>query len=143
MRPDKIGKSMLIGLGTDIVEIKRIENAYQKFGHNFMAKILSDRESQNLPSCIIPFLAGRFAAKEAAAKALGTGFAMGITFRQIEIATDKLGAPQLFFNDAALARARQMHVKNAVVTISHERLFAVATVILEGESCDADKSVFA
>ena len=84
------------------------------------------------PTNAIPFLASRFAAKEAAVKALGTGFSGGITFQDIEIRSDALGKPLIFFHNQAQLRCRDLGVRSAHITLSHGRENAVAMVILEG-----------
>jgi holo-[acyl-carrier protein] synthase len=122
---------MIIGLGTDIVELARIETIFNKFGHHFVKKILSSAEIAALPIRPAAYLAGRFAAKEAAVKALGTGFSGGIGPRDIEIACNAQGTPCLRFFNQADARARALGVTRSFLSISHERSVAVAVVVLE------------
>lgn len=123
---------MIIGVGVDIAELGRIGNAYSRFGEKFSAKILTPAEMARVPANAVPFLAARFAAKEAAVKALGTGFSEGITFQDIEIRSDTLGKPLIFFHSQAQLRCLALQVKAAHVTLSHSRENAVAMVILEG-----------
>ncbi len=123
---------MIIGVGVDIAELGRIGNAYARFGEKFCAKILTPAEMGRVPANAVPFLASRFAAKEAAVKALGTGFSAGISFQDIEIRSDHLGKPMIFFHNEAQSRCRAMQVKSAHVSLSHSRENAVAMVILEG-----------
>ena len=123
---------MIIGVGVDIAELERIVRSYSRFGDKFSSRILTPAEMALVPSGAIPFLASRFAAKEAAVKALGTGFSGGITFQDIEIRSDALGKPLLFFHNQAELRCRALGVRTAHITLSHSRENAVAMVILEG-----------
>jgi holo-[acyl-carrier protein] synthase len=126
------GVDMIIGIGVDIAELARIGNSYSRFGEKFGAKILTPAELALVPANAIPFLASRFAAKEAAVKALGTGFREGITFQDIEIRSDRLGKPLIFFHNHAQIRCRALGIRTAHLTLSHSRENAVAMVILEG-----------
>lgn len=122
---------MIVGLGIDIVELTRITHSLEKFGQRFQDRILTPAEAALVPANPIPFLAGRFAAKEAAVKALGTGFSQGISLHDIEVVNDPSGKPCLAFHNHALLRSRDMSVKNQFVSISHGKDNAVAVVILE------------
>lgn len=122
---------MIIGLGTDIVEVARIEKIHASFGSHFLQKILTTNERTFLQSPRSETIAGLFAAKEAAVKALGTGFAHGISANNIEILHNDSGAPYLHFYGAAAERLASMSVKQTFLSISHERHYAIATVILE------------
>lgn len=122
---------MIVGLGTDIVSLRRIANIYDRFGMRFLQKFMTDAELSAMPSSPIAYISGRFAAKEASAKALGTGFANGIGPCQMEVLAAASGAPQLFLHGEALAMASAMGAGRWHITISHEREMAVATVILE------------
>lgn len=123
---------MIIGVGVDIAELERIARSYARFGDKFSARILTPAEMALIPSAAIPFLASRFAAKEAAVKALGTGFSGGITFQDIEIRSDALGKPLIFFHNQARLRFQVLGGRTAHITLSHSRENAVAMVILEG-----------
>lgn len=122
---------MIIGLGTDIVEVDRIEKIYTSFGEHFLDKILTLNERKFLQRPRYETIAGFFAAKEATVKALGTGFTHGISAKTIEIAHTDAGAPYLQFYGAAAERLASLAVKHSFLSISHERHYAVATVILE------------
>lgn len=126
---------MIVGLGTDIVSLKRIAVIYDRFGLRFLQKFLTDDEISAMPASPIAYLSGRFAAKEACSKALGTGFANGIGPCQMEVMTAASGAPKLVLYGAAKVRATALGVERLHISISHEREMAVATVILE---CDDD-----
>jgi len=125
-------RGMIIGVGVDIAELDRIARSHRRFGEKFSSKILTPAEMALVPANAVPFLASRFAAKEAAVKALGTGFSGGITFQDIEIRSDALGKPMLFFHGQAELRCLELQVRAAHVTLSHGRENAVAMVILEG-----------
>ncbi len=124
---------MIIGLGTDIAEIERIEKALNRSGEAFAQRILTQQELETFNSLKQQgrFLAKRFAAKEAASKALGTGIAHGVSFQDFEISNDDNGKPVLILSGKALQIAQASAVQNLHITISDERHYAVATVILE------------
>ena len=122
---------MIIGVGIDIAELDRIARSLERFGEKFGARILTPGEAALLPANAVPFLASRFAAKEAAVKALGTGFRQGITFQDIEVRSDELGKPTVVFHGAAQQRALELKVSGVHLSLSHGRDSAVAVVILE------------
>ncbi|WP_070970412.1 holo-ACP synthase [Vibrio sonorensis] len=123
----------IVGLGTDIAEIERVEKALNRSGVGFAKRILTDSEMQKFSATKQQsrYLAKRFAAKEAASKALGTGIAQGITFHDFEVSNDDLGRPVLSLSNKALERAETLKVTGIHLTISDERHYAVATVIYE------------
>lgn len=122
---------MIIGLGIDLVEIARMERVFSRFGDKFLNKIYTPLELSHMPKNAAFWLAGRFAAKEAAVKALGTGFRDGINMPDIEIVSDELGKPCLRFYKAAADRGLFLKVRHAHLSISHERSMAAAVVVLE------------
>ncbi|MFW5498726.1 MULTISPECIES: holo-[acyl-carrier-protein] synthase [unclassified Maridesulfovibrio] len=123
---------MIIGLGIDITELDRIKRSLNKYGERFAEKILTPAEMELIPAKNpVPYVAARFAAKEAAVKALGTGFAEGITFHTIEITRVESGAPQLNFLGKALERSKMMGVEGIHISITHGRDTAAAVVVLE------------
>ncbi len=123
----------ILGIGTDLVSIARIETIWNRFGMNFARRILTEKELQNLNNSKDPihFLAKRFAAKEAVAKALGTGFRPeGILLTEIGVLNDDLGRPYLEF----IGHTEQVFDKLGAMThisLSDEREYAMAFVILE------------
>lgn len=123
---------MIVGLGIDVVELDRIENALEKHGRRFLERILVPDELAALPKHPVPYVAARFAAKEAAVKALGTGFSNGVTFRDVEVVVGELGKPELAFHGQAAKIADSMRVIKKFVSLSHGRDSAVAVVVLEG-----------
>ena len=122
----------IAGIGTDLVEIVRMAAALERRGEKFGERILGavELEEWRLGGCSVRFLAKRFAAKEAAAKALGTGFRNGVRFADIQVSHDSLGKPYLEFSAAAATRAAELGVVRSEVSISDERSYAVAFVVL-------------
>lgn len=123
---------MIKGIGLDLVELDRIRHNWERYGERFAHKILTPNEIAELPGNPVPRLAALFAAKEAAVKALGTGFAQGIHFKCIEITHASSGKPELRFLGKALEKSNDMGVTYAHITLTHSRDTAAATVILEG-----------
>ncbi|MCX5749287.1 MAG: holo-ACP synthase [Candidatus Saganbacteria bacterium] len=116
---------MIKGIGIDIVEIERIKNAVKRHGDKFLNRVYTSSElsyCKKFSKFRFPELSVRFAAKEAYAKAIGTGM-NGIHWRQIEVRNDKKGKPYLKLNGRT--------VKKAHVTLSHSRDYGVACVVLE------------
>ncbi|WP_107839633.1 holo-ACP synthase [Metasolibacillus meyeri] len=115
---------MIKGIGLDIIELERIEKAMQR-SEKFTLRILSPREQALFAKLSnarkVEFLAGRFAAKEAYAKANGTGLGKGCELQQIEILKNELGAPQLFFDGEPV---------KGFITITHTQTVAAAQVVL-------------
>ncbi len=131
--------SMICGLGTDIIEISRIKHSLDRFGMHFVHKILCPEEvvalenrhknfTENLPAHSI---AARFAAKEAAVKALGTGFSNGIGLHHVSIMSLPSGQPQVHFSGPALEALQALGATHSHLSISHSRDTACAVVILE------------
>ncbi|GAD78560.1 holo-ACP synthase [Vibrio ezurae] len=123
----------IVGLGTDIAEIERVEKALNRTGITFAQRILTESEMAQFETLKLKakFLAKRFAAKEAASKALGTGIAQGVSFQDFAISNDEWGKPQLHLSGKALEISKQLGAKHVHLSISDERHYAVATVILE------------
>ncbi len=122
---------MIVGLGMDVAELDRIRAAHARHGERFLARIYTREERAALPPRPTPYLAARFAAKEAAAKALGTGFSGGVSFTEIEVGSDDLGKPLLRFTGKALERAMELGVTRVHVSLTHGRDVAAAVVVLE------------
>jgi holo-[acyl-carrier protein] synthase len=125
---------MIVGLGTDIVEIARIEHLWKRQGLKFAQRLLTAPELQELEQSAQPvhFLAKRWAAKEALAKALGTGIAQGVSFQDMTVVHNAQGQPTWEVTGETL---RFMEEKNAgaYLSISDEQHYALATVILESK----------
>ena len=124
---------MIGGIGVDIVETARIERVYERFGARFARRILTADElaefARREHSC--RFLATRFAAKEAAAKALGTGIGESIGFQSMQIDNDARGKPCLRFLDRGRDLAAGLGIGNALVSLADEKHYVVAMVVLE------------
>ena len=120
------------GLGTDIVAIERIANSLQK-SPRLIERVLTPFEQQCFAELNQPerYFAKRFAAKEAAAKALGTGIGRGISFQHFEVRNDAQGKPELFLSGRAAELAAELGVTALWLSISDEQAYACATVILE------------
>lgn len=124
---------MIFGIGTDIVEVSRIEASIEKFGDDFAARILAESEMQSyLESFIKPrFLAKRFAAKEAFSKALGTGLREPATFQNIAVSHDDLGKPILVLAQPLQDFLATKTIQYMHISISDEKNLAAAFVVLE------------
>ncbi len=124
----------IVGLGTDIAEIDRLEQALARNGDAFAKRILTQSEYQTYLTFKQQgrFLAKRFAAKEAASKALGTGIAQGVTFQDFIVSNDAHGKPVLTLTKRAKELADEQGIKHIHLSISDERHYAVATVVMEG-----------
>lgn len=124
----------VIGVGTDIVKVSRIKRLLKKHGKSFAQRILHKNELQIFQQRKTSkyYLAKRFAAKEALAKALGTGIAKGISFEEIEVLNNNDGKPEIILHGKALEIANQLGVKNLFISLSDEKKYAIAYVILEG-----------
>lgn len=124
---------MIFGIGTDIVEVARIEDSLARFGDAFAQRILNEREwlafSQSQTQA--RFLAKRFAAKEAFAKALGTGLRAPATFQNIEVTHDDMGKPMLDLAPELQAVLDRQGIRYAHLSVSDEKALAAAFVVLE------------
>jgi holo-[acyl-carrier protein] synthase len=122
------------GIGTDLVETARIEHSLSRWGEKFAQRILDPDELQEFRAARKQghFLAKRFAAKEAAVKALGTGMRQGVHFRQIKVSHYESGAPVLTFTGRAREIADRNGIENRHLSISDERDYALAFVVLSG-----------
>lgn len=124
---------MIVGLGVDITEVDRIEAAIERRGRAFLERLFTPSE---IAYCekhrnSAERFAGRFAAKEAAMKALGTGWARGVRWIDIEVVREPSGKPTLKLSGATRAIADRLGVRNIAVTITHDGNTALAQVIFE------------
>ena len=126
---------MIYGIGTDVVEVSRIAEALNKFGDNFAKKILSEEEFLIFQKNNIKenFLAKRFAAKEAFAKAMGTGFRGEVNIKSIIITNNELGRPDFKLKNNISLLMKEKKIRCCHLSISDEKNLAVAFVILERE----------
>ncbi len=123
---------MIHGIGTDIVAIGRIQAGLVRYGEKFARRILAQQELEPFRRSALPahFLAKRFAAKEAAVKAMGTGFRDGITLGQIAVSNDLHGRPGLIFSGRAQQVCHELGIGEAHLSLSDEKEYAVAFVTL-------------
>lgn len=124
---------MIFGIGTDIVEVSRIESSINQFGDEFAKRILADSEFASYQQSQIKprFLAKRFAAKEAFSKALGTGLRAPATFQNIAVSHDDLGKPVLVLAAELQVFLQTKSIVNMHISISDEKNLAAAFVVLE------------
>ena len=125
--------NLIVGLGLDISEIDRIEAALTRHGAAIVQRLYTPDEAAYCESYKNKFerYAGRFAAKEAGMKALGTGWRGGIAWRDFEVTNLKSGRPTLAFHGKAAELAEKMGVRNVALSITHTSVQALAQVILE------------
>ena len=123
----------ILGIGTDIVALDRITNLYEKHPERFPQRILTAFEQGEMQKLDNPvhFLAKRFAVKEAASKALGTGIAEGVQFIDFEVRHDNLGKPELHVYNYAAEIMQEKNITNSHLSITDEKHYAVAYVIFE------------
>ena len=124
---------MIVGTGIDIVEVPRIAAAIERFGERFLARVFTPDEIRYCKSkanCIERF-AARFAAKEAALKALGTGMSRGISWQHVEIRREPGGRPTIQFSGKAAEIAERLGTRRASLSLTHTKQQAMAQVILE------------
>jgi holo-[acyl-carrier protein] synthase len=124
---------MIFGIGTDIVEVARIEASIQQFGDEFARRILAESELNSYLQSHIKgrFLAKRFAAKEAFSKALGTGLRAPATFQNIAVSHDDLGKPLLVLTPELQDFLQSKNISRMHISISDEKNLAAAFVVLE------------
>ncbi len=126
---------MILGIGTDLVEIGRIELALERWGERFARKVLVPRELDRLAGHRKPaaYLAKRFAAKEAFSKALGTGIRAPVNWQNIGVVNHASGRPYLELSAPLAALVKRRGVMSVHLSLTDERGMAAAFVILEGE----------
>ena len=124
----------ILGIGLDATDIPRVAEVYERYGERFLRRVFTDGE---ITYCKrrrdpVPSLAGRFAVKEAAMKALGTGRSQGVLWKDIEVVR-RGGPPRLQLHGGAARRADAMKIRGSLVTITHSNALALAQVILLGD----------
>ena len=124
---------MILGIGTDIAEIERIRDAMDRSGERLLARILTANEQELLEGVADPAVtvAGRWAAKEAVAKALGTGFGRDCSWLDVEILRNPQGAPVVVLHGMGAETAEKLGIARIHVSISHEQNYAVAFAVAE------------
>ena len=126
--------AMVLGIGTDLMEIERIAQSVDRFGERFLRRIFTRREIQycQQKKNAAESFAARFAAKEAGAKALGTGISQGVGWLELEVVRQPGGRPTLELSGRAAGRAREMGVVRVSLSLTHSKNLALAVVVMEG-----------
>jgi holo-[acyl-carrier protein] synthase len=125
---------MVLGVGTDLMETKRIEVSIDRYGERFLERVFTPGE---IAYCLrkkknaAESFAARFAAKEAGAKALGTGISRGITWKELEVRREENGRPTLHLSGRAAELAGAMGVRRMQLSLTHSRELAMAVVVVE------------
>ena len=124
---------MIFGVGTDIVELSRIQATYDRFGEHFVRRVLMEQEIELFRRNKWPvrFLAMRFAAKEAAVKAMGTGFAHGMWVRDVGVVNNSWGKPELIWSARGQARCEDLGIAGGHVSLSDDAGLILAFAVLE------------
>lgn len=125
---------MVLGLGTDLIEIERVQQSIDRFGDRFLQRLFTPGE---IAYCLrkkkhsAESFAARFAAKEAGAKALGTGISRGISWKEIEVKREAGERPTLHLTGRAAERAAAMGVQRIQLSLTHSQSLAMAVVLVE------------
>jgi holo-[acyl-carrier protein] synthase len=124
---------MILGTGIDIIEVARIKASYEKFGERFLNRILHPAE---IAYCLghrnpAPFLAARFAAKEAISKAFGTGIGKHLGWQNMEIRREESGKPFVILHDGGLSLLKERAGRIIHLSLSHTENYAAAVAVLE------------
>jgi holo-[acyl-carrier protein] synthase len=125
---------MIVGMGIDVAEVKRIRAVVESQGQRFVKRVYTEAEAAYCEQFKNKYerYAGRFAAKEAAMKALGTGWSRGVRWVDVEVVRQRHGRPSLLLHGEARKIADRLGVKNIAMSISHTAEQAFAQVIFEG-----------
>ena len=126
---------MVIGIGTDLAEIRRVERSIERYGARFLNRVFTPAEQAY---CLRKKSAGesfaaRFAAKEAAAKALGTGISRGVSWQEFEVRREFGQRPMLHLSGRAEELAERMGVARVSLSLTHSKELAMAVVVMEGQ----------
>ena len=125
---------MILGIGIDIIEVARVQASHERFGERFIQRILHPEEiayclSHKLPA---PFIAARFAAKEAISKAFGTGIGASLGWHDMEVCRKESGEPFVVMHGKGMALLEKRNARHALISLSHTQNYATAVAILEG-----------
>ena len=123
---------MIYGVGTDILELSRVQETYNRFGDHFVNRLLMDEEREQFARVKHPvrFLAMRFAAKEAVVKAMGTGFAHGMWIRDVGMMPNDWGQPQIIFSERGEAMCSKLGIAGGHLSLTDEAGLIVAVAVL-------------
>jgi len=124
---------MILGTGIDIAEVPRIAASIKRFGDRFLRRVFTEAEIRycDTKANRVERYAARFAAKEAAMKAIGTGWNHGVAWRDVEVCRMPDGRPTITFHGKAAEFAARLGAKNIALSLSHSEQYAIAQVILE------------
>jgi holo-[acyl-carrier protein] synthase len=124
---------MIYGIGVDVLEVRRMEGLYARYGERLAVRLLMPEEHRQFALAKRPvrFLAMRFAAKEAIVKGLGTGFANGVWIRDVGIVQNSLGKPEVVYSPRGEALRHKLGVGDGHVTLTDEAGLIVAVAVLE------------
>ena len=126
---------MILGVGIDIIEVARIQASHERFGERFLSRILHPNE---ISYCLsykepAPFLAARFAAKEAISKAFGTGIGAQLGWHDMEVGRKASGEPFVILHEAGQKLLRERGARAVLISLSHTQTYATAVAILDGD----------
>ena len=126
---------MILGIGIDIIEVARVQSSHERFGDRFVARILLPAEityclSHRMPA---PFIAARFAAKEAISKAFGTGIGASLGWHDMEVCRKESGEPYVVLHGKGKALLQERNARTPRISLSHTQNYAAAVAILESE----------
>ena len=129
---------MIVGLGVDIEEVSRIEQAVQRHGERFLRRVFTEAEIAYCRRRKNPYerFAARFAAKEAGMKALGTGWRGGVTWRDLEVVNLPGGKPTLKLSGRAQEICRNLGGERIALSLTHTAAYALAEVVVEGKDAE-------
>ena len=129
------GNTLIIGMGVDLAEVERIRGAIERYGETFLRRVYTAAEREYCDKFRNKYerYAGRFAAKEAAMKALGTGWRRGVRWVDFEVVRERGGRPTIRLDGTARAIAEELGVKRIALSITHTEAMALAQVIFEGQ----------
>jgi holo-[acyl-carrier protein] synthase len=123
---------VIFGIGTDIVELSRVQGTYDRFGDHFVNRLLMDEERELFDRSKMPvrFLAMRFAAKEATVKAMGTGFAHGVWIRDVGIVNNAWGRPEIIWSDRGQKVCDELGIGDGHVSLTDDAGLVVAFAVV-------------
>lgn len=127
---------MILGIGIDIIEVARVQSSHERFGERFVARILRPAEiayclSHSTPA---PFIAARFAAKEAISKAFGTGIGASLGWQDMEVCRKESGEPYVVIHGKGKALLQERKARVPLISLSHTQTYAAAVAILENDA---------
>ncbi len=128
---------MVVGIGTDLIEIERIERSLQRYGEQFLARVFTPGEvayCRARQKNAAESFAARFAAKEAGAKALGTGISRGVGWKEFEVTRERGQRPELRLHGRAAEIGASLGIRRLSLSLTHTRTMAMAVVIAEDAS---------